>query len=383
MCQNTGADLPVERGIYRLRRHTLHSAAWIAFFLVILLIREDAGSVMTDSTTASAEQELERGKNIGRLVTSKELYQAYQEIQHEYHEKAFGKKDWKILNQKDGIEIALLHHESDPSCPYVRMSAVIRTPVTDCWNFLKLANWDKTMPKMDPFYEGLSVFGEYQYGGAHMLLARKRTKRIITFGKRDFVFVSVSDVPRKDGVHVSGTVSVIAPQMPRRQGYTRAYQDSIAFYEPIDNGKQTRLTIVCRIDLNDHSDDGKGGNMPMWLYVKTIGQAGYQSVKSMRHHIHLEYEDRTKVLGQSEKISKKGRFILPWGKRRKEDKNGAFEIESLEPPKTKVKRKFGLTIREKPKKKEEIESLEQMESIQGRSKWSIPKVNLPWSTKTK
>lgn len=61
------------------------------------------------------------------------------------------------------------------------------------------------MPKMDPFYEGLSVMGEYSYKGIQMKLARKTIKRLITFGKRDFTFVSVSDHPRGDGAWVSGT----------------------------------------------------------------------------------------------------------------------------------------------------------------------------------
>ena len=42
------------------------------------------------------------------------------------------------------------------------------------------------------------------------------------------------------------------------------------------------MTIVCRIDLNDSSEDGAGGWIPMWLYVKTIGATGVRSVMNMR-----------------------------------------------------------------------------------------------------
>ena len=174
-----------------------------------------------------------------------------------------------------------------------------------------------------------------------MILARKRTKRILAFGKREFVFVSVTgDKPLDDGTWVSGTVSVefnetktesdsdgngngnegddeninendtttIATSLPyRNKSYTRAFQDSIAFYKPIPpsagasssssslSGERTKLTIICRIDLNDSSSStsegggGGGGCIPMWLYVKTIGITGARSVLNMRRAL-LEEE---------------------------------------------------------------------------------------------
>jgi hypothetical protein len=181
-----------------------------------------------------------------------------------------------------------------------------------------------------------------------MILARKRTKRILAFGKREFVFVSVTgDKPLDDGTWVSGTVSVelnetetetetnnegerddddddkdtssssssssssLLPTLPHRnKSYTRAFQDSIAFYKPIppsagttssssssslSGGERTKLTIICRIDLNDSSSStsdggGGGGCIPMWLYVKTIGITGARSVLNMRRAL-LEEED--------------------------------------------------------------------------------------------
>ena len=169
-----------------------------------------------------------------------------------------------------------------------------------------------------------------------MILARKRTKRILAFGKREFVFVSVTgDKPLDDGTWVSGTVSVefnetktdsdsdngneggdenendtttttTTTSLPyRNKSYTRAFQDSIAFYKPIPpsagasssssslSGERTKLTIICRIDLNDSSsstsDGGGGGCIPMWLYVKTIGITGARSVLNMRRAL-LEEE---------------------------------------------------------------------------------------------
>mmetsp|Transcript_17154 Transcript_17154/g.39621 ORF Transcript_17154/g.39621 Transcript_17154/m.39621 type:complete len:412 (+) Transcript_17154:122-1357(+) len=326
-----------------------------------------------------------RGKMLEEQFDELDLLQAYEEIKSEYHEKAFGGsafpdigglpagdlKHWKLLatmnpnkknkkhretSEKDDEEIIrvfMLEHPSDPLCPYVKMETVIPMPVEKCWDFLSLDRWDETMPKMDPFYEGLDIYGEYSVSGANssngnttaselvdeeangvsgigvdvnvvkMILARKRTKRILAFGKREFVFVSVEDTPLKDGTWVSGTVSVEVPEpnevhderemrtssgdaspkalplLRRNKSYTRAFQDSIAFYKPLPATStsgaidyRTRLTIVCRIDLNDSSGEhGSGGCIPMWLYVKTIGITGARSVLNMRRCL-LEADER-------------------------------------------------------------------------------------------
>jgi hypothetical protein len=147
------------------------------------------------------------------------------------------------------------------------------------------------MPRMDPFYEGLAVYGEYEHGGVRMRLARKTTRRLVAFGKRDFAFVSASDRPRSDdGAWVSGTVSVVADAIPRAGGYVRAYQDSVAFYEALDDDESTgkprmRLTIVFRLDLNDSADGGGGGYVPMFAYVRTVGATGMASVQNMKRLI--------------------------------------------------------------------------------------------------
>ena len=152
------------------------------------------------------------------------------------------------------------------------------------------------MPKMDPFYEGLAVTGEYKHGGLDIKLARKTTTRIVTFGKRDFTFVSVAEHPR-DGPWVSGTVSVVTEQIPRERGYVRAYQDSIAFYEAAEDdgrggGAQMKLTIVFRLDLNDSWSGGHGGYVPMWIYVKTVGATGMASVQNMKRELRSQAEGR-------------------------------------------------------------------------------------------
>ena len=278
--------------------------AWVALFVVLaaILVRQDGATstnthVSVTTTSFSDQTGLERGKPLGNTITAQDLHQAYREIQQEYHSKAFVSKDWVLLNSKDGVEVSLLHHSSDPNCPYIKMTAIMPSTPQECWNFLSLSNWDETMPLMDPFYEGVSIYNSYHNKGVSMTLARKRTKRLVgLLGKRDFLFVSVADVPKKDGTLVSGTVSVIAPQLvPRQAGYTRAFQDSIAFYEPLESGTKTHLTIICRMDLNDSGAEGEGGSMPMWLYVKTIGATGARSVLSMRNYLELHLQKTRQV----------------------------------------------------------------------------------------
>lgn len=223
----------------------------------------------TKGTKPVGKYSPKRGKPIGAKFDANDLHAAYREIQSDYHKKAFNAEDqWRILvSRDDGIEVGMMEHPSDPNCPYVRLTAIIPTSVQTCWGFLELYNWDKNMPKMDPFYEGVDIHGEYYANKrrVHMILARKRTSRILAFGKRDLVFLSVRDEPLEDGTWVSGTVSVQTPSIPRQKGYTRAFQDSIAFYKPMDDNTKTHLTIVCRIDLNDSGEGGEGGFIPMWI----------------------------------------------------------------------------------------------------------------------
>jgi|UniRef100_A0A8J9S2M3 hypothetical protein len=242
----------------------------------------------------------ERGKLIGNPIHVEDLHQAFIELQADYARKALysngdNEKEatrWRVLNNRDGVEVAILEHPSDPACPYVRMKARIPVSVQSCWDFLRVSEWDRTMPKMDPFYEGVSVHGEWVHRKTHMILCRKRMRRIGIYGKRDLVFLSVTDVPLRDGTLTSGTVSVRTNKVPRVPGYTRCFQDSIAFYKPVNNDSQTDLTIVCRIDLNDSAEDGMGGLIPMWFYVKTIGITGVQSVVRMREALVQEQTER-------------------------------------------------------------------------------------------
>eukprot|EP00538_Stauroneis_constricta_P006738 CAMPEP_0119562044 /NCGR_PEP_ID=MMETSP1352-20130426/19348_1 /TAXON_ID=265584 /ORGANISM="Stauroneis constricta, Strain CCMP1120" /LENGTH=417 /DNA_ID=CAMNT_0007610383 /DNA_START=81 /DNA_END=1334 /DNA_ORIENTATION=+ len=312
-------------------QHTIHAIiSFLSCVFVVLALVIPTGEDYTVARAETKPQHLatvsgggtKRGKPIGASFDSADLYRAYKEIEAEYHERAFlsgsnaaaasssanqDSKQWKLLAERDGAQVSLMEHPSDPNCPYVRMTARIPASVEECWNFLKLDNWDVSMPKMDPFYEGVDIHGEFEHRKVHMLLAHKRTNRILAFGRRDFVFLSVSDNPLSDGTWVSGTVSVQTPVIPRKDGYTRAFQDSIAFYKPLNGNRETLLTIVCRIDLNDSTAGGSGGLIPMWLYVKTIGATGVRSVLNMRQALIDDAEERRRRKDEEEKANEKAK----------------------------------------------------------------------------
>lgn len=276
--------------------------------------RTASSSSVDETPSPASPSHKRRGTPISASPLPEELYKVYKAVQGEYSQQTFSRNDWRVLNRRDGVEVSMLECEDDPTCPYVRMRATLPVPVEDCWNFLLVEEWERTMPTMDPFFEGVEVYGHCRHQGAEMVLCRKRTKRILAFGKRDLVFLSVGDQPLADGTWVSGSVSVVTSKVPRQKGYTRAFQDSVAFYRPVNHLRHTDLTIVCRIDLNDSSEDGSGGFIPMWLYKKTIGLTGATSVIAMRKAL-LEEQARRKTIEQAE-MDARDQKDVPWWRRK-------------------------------------------------------------------
>jgi hypothetical protein len=245
---------------------------------------------------------LYRGKVIEAGDSNESIHRYYEEKLREYRDIAFSTSaDWKVLKRTaDGIEISTLVEGGDQDCPYVRMRATMPVSPENLHNFMSLANWKTFMPIINPFYHGMSVVKELNVQNARMVMARKLSTSILGFGKRDFSLLSVtSDHGRNDdGVLVSGTISVISPQqIPRYNGFTRAFQDMVCFYKPTGrNSKvndQTELTIMLRTDLNDSTDGGTGGAVPMWLVVKTLGIAGTKAMQGLRKvvRIHATTQD--------------------------------------------------------------------------------------------
>lgn len=177
---------------YHVRIHKENQHIFVqtlSFLLVILAVviscsDKGVASAMVDTNdfkNTHIQSTPKRGKFIGDSFNAKDLYAAYKEIESGYHRIAFAENSqhlWRTLVDKDDVEVSLMEHPNDPNCPYVRLKVEINVPVEDCWEFLSLHNWDKTMPKMDPFYEGVELHGDFRLGKVEMILARKRTNRI-------------------------------------------------------------------------------------------------------------------------------------------------------------------------------------------------------------
>jgi hypothetical protein len=252
-----------------------------------------------NKAVTSSAAHLERGVPLPVSLEPKELYDVFRRLRRHYQEKAASHHhhhNWQVMYQYRNITISMLHHDHDPTCPYVKMEAYIPVPTTSCWDFLKVERWDDSMPKMDSFYEGTQVYGTYQVpsNNATVTLCRKRMTRLFAFGKRDMVFLSVEDknghdagnginednnantlsspsslgsatndddasgMPQNhhyDHYHrtlVSGSVSVVTDAIPRQKGYTRAYQDSISYYRPVPrhaNDMRKTATYVFVVDV--------------------------------------------------------------------------------------------------------------------------------------
>ena len=261
------------------------------WFVVIVSLLESTVVSINAIPDRKNVSTLYRGKYIGNLISSESLYSTYKEVQKDYLQKNES-KDWKIVRSKDRVEISILKSIDDPYCPFIRMRAVMPATPKTLSLFMGFQNWGTFMRLINPFYDGITILREYSYGDARMTMVRKKSTRILGFGRRDFGLVSVLDTPRSDGVCMSGTFSIIsAGLIPHQPGFTRAFQDSICVYKPMPND-ETEMTIILRTDLNDSTDGGSGGFVPMWAVVKTIGTAGYQAIKGLRNHVQYIPEEQ-------------------------------------------------------------------------------------------
>lgn len=134
-------------------------------------IWDDVGEERSSVNISQINKTIERGIKVNDLGVE-ELYNAYKSIQDEYSKKAFqcesestsyssslsrkkmNKYDqcngkWRLIKStNDGVEVSMLNHPSDPTCPYVKMEAIMPGSLQDVWDFLALSNWDETMPKV-------------------------------------------------------------------------------------------------------------------------------------------------------------------------------------------------------------------------------------------
>lgn len=127
------------------------------------------------------------------------------------------------------------------------------------------------------------------------------------YGKRDFALASLeehrpsppSSSPPLAWTHTTAVLSMPDhPLMPEVTGYTRAYQDMVAFYTPLGEktkkgwgrkkgGKgqgegegRSRVSMLMRTDLR--------GNIPLWLFSKTCGHTGLHVLQTLQKVVGTE-----------------------------------------------------------------------------------------------
>lgn len=139
-------------------------------------------------------------------------------------------------------------------------------------------------------------------------LGLRCTKRLLVYGKRDFALASIEEhrpsPPSPSSPHAwTYTTAVLSmpdhPLMPEASGYTRAYQDMVAFYTPLGEKKKgrkgwgrrkegetgegqgrSRVSMLMRTDLR--------GNIPLWLFSKTCGHTGLHVLQTLQKVVGTE-----------------------------------------------------------------------------------------------
>ena len=108
--------------------------SFVLLIVALFISTSDEGVALTEARTDSSSAS-KRGKFIGSSFDAKDLYDAYKEIESNYYSVAFAEESkslWRTLVEKDGVEVAMMEHESEPNCPYVRLSVTIPAPLEDC-----------------------------------------------------------------------------------------------------------------------------------------------------------------------------------------------------------------------------------------------------------
>ena len=139
-------------------------------FLTVLLLVSLAlaagtfldGGDHTNSTSSSSSSSTKVGKERGAFLPAasskqegiaQDMFQVYQTIKEDYQNRAFHPSQlhkWKVLNQKNKAKVSLLEHDSDPTCPYVKLEATIPASVATCWDFLSIQHWNESARRFTP-----------------------------------------------------------------------------------------------------------------------------------------------------------------------------------------------------------------------------------------
>lgn len=129
----------------RYRTVSVFGIGWITVLAVLVCGKwcMTFGNISTNPSQTGQRNSIERGKQISKHVTAEELHEAYEELKIEYNERVFGSTSasaWSLLKESPDqtVQVSLLTHPSDPSCPYVKIQAILPGTISDTWSYLSL-----------------------------------------------------------------------------------------------------------------------------------------------------------------------------------------------------------------------------------------------------
>ena len=146
-----------------------------------------------------------------------------------------------------------------------------------------LATLPKTQHIQDPFFDNWEVLHDLgpisprssKSPPVSISIGRRTTKRLLTFGRRDLVFACFKEsLPSLNATRFAA-LSISHPSHPLVNPgtpYTRAFQDLIITATAL-SASVTHVECFMKVDL--------GGNIPKWVFRKTVGQTGLMAFKAI------------------------------------------------------------------------------------------------------
>ena len=198
-------------------------------------------------------------------------------------------KEWKKVAGNKDVKVSMYSGPKTPSDGSSIILVSVRIPTKlkhVVYNFdPKL--WSETQKFQDPFFSSWDVI--HNIGGVvtsgnksplkiltdgkspivEVIIGRRRTKRLLTFGKREMILATFKE-EGDDWTNV-GVRSINHLEYPPGGKYTRAFQDMIVSMKEGNEGEYTDVRCVMKVDL--------GGMIPRGIFRKMVGQTGVMAFK--------------------------------------------------------------------------------------------------------
>ncbi|GMH95202.1 hypothetical protein TrST_g1331 [Triparma strigata] len=200
-------------------------------------------------------------------------------------------KDWnKVAGNKD-IKVSMYSGPKFPSSgsSIILVSVRIPTKLTHVAYNFDPKFWSETQKFQDPFFDTwdviheigpvvtsgnkspLKILTEGKSPVVDVIIGRRLTKRLLTFGRREMIFATFKE--EGEGYTNVGVRSINHLEYHPGGKYTRAFQDMVVEMKEGGGGEYTDVKCVMRVDL--------GGMIPRGIFRKMVGQTGVMAFKAV------------------------------------------------------------------------------------------------------